>query len=136
LPCPEFTLYGPRRWGHVSDQFDNIFFRNHCRKLLEPILDQCEEYLATPERYEVLGFAGIDGSPSCGVDYTGSSREYYGSLGGHPDPMSVYATCELVKRNGVLISVLRDMLEERGLDLPIKGLFAAEPEKIMSFLED
>jgi len=50
--------------------------------------------------------------------------------------MSVYATCELVKRNGVLISVLRDMLEERGLDLPIKGLFAAEPEKIMSFLED
>ena len=96
LPCPEFTLYGPRRWGHVSDQFDNVFFRNHCRKLLEPILDQCEEYLATPERYEVLGFAGIDGSPSCGVDYTGSSREYYGSLGGHPDPMSVYATGELV----------------------------------------
>lgn len=136
LPCPEFTLYGPRRWGHVSDQFDNIFFRNHCRKLLEPILDQCEEYLATPERYEVLGFAGIDGSPSCGVDYTGSSREYYGSLGGHPDPLSVYATGELVRRNGVLISVLRDMLAERGIDLPIKGLFAPEPEKIMSFLDD
>ena len=136
LPCPEFTLYGPRRWGHVSDQFDNIFFRNHCRKLLDPILDQCEEYLATPERYEVLGFAGIDGSPSCGVDYTGSSRDYYGSLGGHPDPLSVYATGELVRRSGVLISVLKDMLAERGLDLPIIGLFAPEPEKIMSFLED
>ena len=102
---------------------------------MEPILDQCEEYLATPERYEVLGFAGIDGSPSCGVDYTGSSRDYYGSLGGHPDPMSVYATGKLVKRNGVMISVLKDMLEERGLDLPIRGLFAAEPNKIMSFLE-
>ena len=30
LPCPEFTLYGSKRWGHVSDQFDNPFFRNHC----------------------------------------------------------------------------------------------------------
>lgn len=26
LPCPEFTLYGPKRWGHVSNQFDNTFF--------------------------------------------------------------------------------------------------------------
>ena len=32
LPCPEFTLYGPKRWGHVSNQFDNTFFRDHCRK--------------------------------------------------------------------------------------------------------
>ena len=29
LPCPEFTLYGSRRWGHVSNQFDNPFFRQH-----------------------------------------------------------------------------------------------------------
>ena len=34
LPCPEFTLYGPKRWGHVSNQFDNTFFRDHCRKIL------------------------------------------------------------------------------------------------------
>ena len=37
LPCPEFTLYGTCRWGHVSNQFDNPFFRNHCKKILEPI---------------------------------------------------------------------------------------------------
>ena len=45
LPCPEFTLYGSQRWGHVSNQFDNIFFRNHCRKILQPIIDQMKEYL-------------------------------------------------------------------------------------------
>lgn len=28
LPCPEFTLYGARRWGHVSNQFDNPFSAN------------------------------------------------------------------------------------------------------------
>ena len=27
LPCPEFTLYGPGRWGHTKEQFDNPFFR-------------------------------------------------------------------------------------------------------------
>ena len=34
LPCPEFTLYGASRWGHVKEQFDNPFFRDHCRKIL------------------------------------------------------------------------------------------------------
>lgn len=25
LPCPEFLMYGGRRWGHSSEQFDNPF---------------------------------------------------------------------------------------------------------------
>lgn len=37
LPCPEFTLYGAQRWGHVSNQFDNPFFRAHCRPSSRPI---------------------------------------------------------------------------------------------------
>lgn len=36
LPCPEFLLYGPQRWGHVSDQFDNTFFRNYSDAFLAP----------------------------------------------------------------------------------------------------
>ncbi len=135
LPCPEFTMYGARRWGHVSDQFDNVFFRNHCRKILEPVLDQMEEYLSEPDRFEVLGIAGVDGSPSCGVDLTCESKEYYGSLGGHKDPLGVYKSIQMTNKNGVLISVLREMLDERGIDVPIRGLFAPEPEKVMSFLE-
>ena len=67
LPCPEFTLYGANRWGHVSNQFDNVFFRRHCRNILSPILDQLKEYLAHGERFEILGIVGIDGSPSCGL---------------------------------------------------------------------
>ena len=70
LPCPEFTLYGPKRWGHVSNQFDNTFFRDHCRKILAPCIQQLKEYLANEDWFEVLGIVGVDGSPSCGVDYT------------------------------------------------------------------
>lgn len=46
LPCPEFTLYGAQRWGHVSNQFDNPFFRAHCRAILSPYLLQMKEYLS------------------------------------------------------------------------------------------
>ena len=81
LPCPEFTLYGANRWGHVSNQFDNVFFRRHCRNILSPILDQLKEYLAHGERFEILGIVGIDGSPSCGVDYT-CTGDWYGSFEG------------------------------------------------------
>ena len=38
--------------------------------MLLPIVMQLEEYAAYPDRYDILGVYGINGSPSCGVDYT------------------------------------------------------------------
>ena len=40
LPCPELLQYGARRWGHTCDQFDNVFFRQRCREMLQPIVMQ------------------------------------------------------------------------------------------------
>ena len=84
LPCPEFTLYGACRWGHVSTQFDNPFFRQHCERQLDPVILQLKEYLAHAERFHVIGVLGIDGSPSCGVDYT-CTGAWGGSFGGRED---------------------------------------------------
>ena len=67
LPCPEFLLYGSNRWGHAVSQFDTPFFRKEAERMLEPFVMQIEEYLSSPERFELLGIVGIDGSPSCGV---------------------------------------------------------------------
>ena len=50
LPCPEFTLYGASRWGHVKEQFDNPFFRDHCRKILQPVIQQMKGYLQPREQ--------------------------------------------------------------------------------------
>lgn len=135
LPCPEFTLYGANRWGHVSNQFDNVFFRNHCRKILIPILDQLKEYLAHHERFEILGVVGIDGSPSCGVDYT-CIGNWYGSFEGRQNLSETLSTCSLSKGSGILMSVLNEMLEEEGLDKQIKitSLFAPEPEKCLNLI--
>ncbi len=134
LPCPEFTLYGCRRWGHTSNQFDNPFFRQHCRKLIAPALLEVQEYLSAPDRFEVLGFLGIDGSPSCGVDYTGTGN-WGGSPYGRADLDEVVASLSLAKKSGIFFDELQAMLKETGLTLRCAGLFAPEPEKAFSFLK-
>lgn len=121
IPCPEFTVYGSKRWGHVSDQFDNAFFRKHCKNLLELPLMEMEEYLANPDRFRVLGFVGIEGSPTCGVNLTctgpwGSSK----STG--QEWAEIVDQCKMVSKSGVLIQVLKEELKERGIDIPIYGL--------------
>jgi len=135
LPCPEFTLYGANRWGHVSNQFNNVFFRNHCRKILTPIIDQLKEYLAHQERFEILGIVGIDGSPSCGVDYT-CEGNWYGSFEGRQNLSEALDSCKLSRGSGVLMAVLKEMLEEEGLAKQIKitSLFAPEPEKCLNII--
>lgn len=129
LPCPEFTLYGSKRWGHVSDQFDNGFFRKHCKSLLELPLMEMEEYLANPDRFGVLGFVGIEGSPSCGVNLTctgpwGSSK----STG--QEWAEIVDQCRMVNKPGVLIQVLIEELNKRGIDIPIYGLNGRDLEEI------
>lgn len=136
LPCPEYTMYGADRWGHVSNQFDNIFFRKHCRNVLEPIIDQLKEYLAHEDRFEVLGFVGIDGSPSCGVDYT-CKGDWYGSFEGRENLQETLATACLAEGPGVLMAVLKEMLEEEGLSdkVVMTSLFAPEPDKCLNLIK-
>ncbi len=133
LPCPEFLLYGSRRWGHTYDQFNNAFFKDKCREVLTPVLLQIREYLDNPQEFELLGVLGIDGSPSCGVKYT--CRAMWGGEFSGRDVSPVLAQCKLEEGSGVMMEVLKEMLEENGIDLPIEGLFAPEAERIMALLD-
>ena len=121
LPCPEFTVYGAKRWGHVSDQFDNAFFRKHCRNLLELPFMELEEYLVHPDRFSVLGFVGIEGSPTCGVNLT-CTGPWGGSKSTGQEWAAIVDQCKMVSRPGVLIQVLKEELNKRGIDIPIYGL--------------
>lgn len=79
LPCPELAHYGLRRFWAVKEQFDNPGFRARCRGIASEVAAVVEEYLRNG--YEVLGFVGVNGSPSCGVrehgsgDWMGDPRE-------------------------------------------------------------
>ncbi len=134
LPCPEFTLYGANRWGHTKNQFDNPFFIEHCRKILEPVVTQLKEYIKNTEKFNVLGVVGIDGSPSCGVEYT-CLGDWGGNLSGRDDLKDKINSAALVKGSGVFMEVLFQILKEEGIRVDITGLYAEEPDRVMRLLE-
>ncbi|KMT22252.1 CD3072 family TudS-related putative desulfidase [Clostridium cylindrosporum] len=119
LPCPEMHVYGIKRWGHVKDQFDTPFFREQCRIILEPTVNQVKNYM--DNGYDVLGVVGIDGSPSCGVNLT-----YRGNFGGEFSCIENYKECidtlKMVNEEGVFIEELKSILNEKGLDIPFVAL--------------
>jgi len=121
LPCPEFTLYGPLRWGFVREQADNVFFRAHCRRILDPVVEQLCEYAAHPELFEVLGIVGIDGSPSCGVNKT-CSGDWFGEPFAGSNEQRVLAPASEKQGSGVFIEELTGLLHQRGLTLPVFSL--------------
>lgn len=134
LPCPEYLQYGYNRWGHTMDQFNNTFFRARCREMLQPIVQQIEEYLANPEEFKILGVLGVDGSPSCGVKYTCRAK-WGGEFSGREDLQEVLSSCKLQCGSGVLMSVFREMLDEKKIELNFDALFAPEAERAMNMLE-
>lgn len=121
LPCPEFLLYGSRRWGHASSQFDTPFFRKECEKMLEPFVMQWKEYSAFPDRFEIIGIVGIDGSPSCGINAT-----YDGDWGGEFQDMDrvkkAVGTLKRKERSGIFMEVLKEMMEKEELYIPMYSM--------------
>lgn len=136
LPCMEFTLYGAARWGHTKEQFDNPFFRDACYEALRPIVQQMRAYLQTEmrDRFDVLGIVGINGSPSCGVSRT-CVGPWGGEFSGRTDLPETLAKVSGVPGSGVMIEVLREMLEESGISLPIVGLDAHNPAPLRNLLQ-
>lgn len=89
--------------------------------MLEPVLMQIEEYLSSPERFELLGIVGIDGSPSCGVHST-YDGDWGGELTGIPDLTESIQTLRKVKHSGIFMEVFQKLLEERCLNVPFSLL--------------
>lgn len=120
LPCPEFIIYGSNRWGHASTQFDTPHFRETSRKMLKPFVMQIQEYLQNPDRFEIIGVVGINGSPSCGVNFT-----YAGEWGGelsNPKLSETLEKIEKVESPGIFMEVFQEMLAEKDITLPFYAI--------------
>lgn len=129
LPCPEFTLLGEARWGQCEKQYNTPYFRKHCKKISEQIVDQVEDYLNN--NYKVCGIIGLDGSPSCGVQIT-CQGEWGGEMSLNPDLNKQLSSLVMVPGPGVLIRELRKELNERNISLPF---FSFPEESTLNELE-
>lgn len=109
MPCPELPYAGILRRGQTKDQYDNAMFREHCRKIVEEIVDQIREYAKCGIKTKVV--VGVDGSPSCGVNETSRG-----------DPCKKMAENERVKGSGILIEELYLALRKRKISIPFYGI--------------
>lgn len=79
-------------------------------------MDEMEDYAA--RGYEVLAVIGMDGSPSCGVDFT--QQALGESWGGR---VQAVPTRQYLPGSGTFIEILRKSAKEHGLSsIPFIGL--------------
>ena len=112
LPCPEFTAMGYLRNPQGRQQYDNIFFRKHCRKELESYVDMICELKNNDNT--PLCYIGVQSSPTCSIYWGKHKTNKYKTESMNPDPNAkegegVY---------GVMTSVLDEMLKEKGINIP------------------
>ena len=112
LPCPEISFAGLRRWSQVIEQYDTPKYREHCRTLAEQSVDQIDHFLR--EDSFTLVIVGLEGSPSCGIHYIGSSDTWQG----YPGAADFDGKYPVKKGTGLFMQSLQDEIKRRGLSIP------------------
>ena len=137
LPCPEITMYGVKRWGHVKEQFNTPYYRKHCREIFLPIREQIIDYLDSG--YTLKTLIGIDGSPSCGIYQTCSSISWGGEMGATSGLDEKIKTLKTINSPGVFIEEIAKILRENNIQLDFIAVDETNPEssigKIINILE-
>ena len=110
LPCPELLAMGITWWWATKDIYDNPGYRRHCAGLAKFTADIIERY--SKKGFDVR-LIGLDGSPSCGVRFTGTSEPTWGGR-----PRATVEEYKIVPGKGVWIEELEKELQRRGLPLP------------------
>ena len=161
LPCPEFTAMGYMRNPQGRQQYNNVFFKKHCREELENYVDMIEELINN--KNTLLCFIGIGGSPTCSINWGKHKINKYKTESIMPIEEAQHAEdycetfcCDVVPNQGkkvleqkedmgkikssygVMTAVLDEMLKERGivipyLEAPVKEDIASE--KVKSFMD-
>lgn len=116
LPCPEIAFAGINRWSQVIEQYDTPKYRDHCQDLAIRAVDQFEHYLRRDSFSLVL--IGLEGSPSCGVNMTGSSEDWRG----YPGSVEMNGKYPVREGTGLFMKALKKEIVLR--DLPIPPILA------------
>lgn len=112
LPCPEFTAMGYWRNPQGRQQYDNVFFKKHCRKELSNYIDMvCE---LKNNNNTLLCYIGIQGSPNCSINWGKHKINKYKTESIIEDEKSETTSGVY----GVMTSVLDEMLKENNIDIP------------------
>ena len=140
--CPEASAMGLMRNPQGRQQYDNIFFRNHCKELLKAPMLMVKEFLKN--NYRLTCFLGLENSPTCGIHWGKHKVNRYqtespnpvdpsASLGtGKPDPSDPALA-------GIMAEILSEELAKENIKVPFlefPALSPADSENRKKFWED
>jgi predicted secreted protein len=134
LPCPETTACGLKRWEAVTEQYNTPNFRRHCRKILQPYIDQFYEHNKAGDK--IYAVFGVPFSPCCGIRNNPSCKSW-----GGPIMDTKIQHLEIVDGPAVFMEELMKMCDEINLKINFidvsedKNSFPhLQPEKILKEL--
>ncbi|MEM5774763.1 MAG: CD3072 family TudS-related putative desulfidase, partial [Anaerolineaceae bacterium] len=123
MPCPELMCLGLDRQARadhpgtvasedtrVADCMAGGAAQRVCRQLAADLVYQIEQYRCNG--FEVIGVLGINGSPTCGVEISWRADQE------QSEP-------------GVFIGLLQEACRQKGIELPFRGIRAAEPQQAL-----
>ncbi len=121
--CPETTAMGLMRNPQGRQQYDNTFFRKHCKELLQTPMLMVQEFLKNG--YSLVGFIGLAHSPTCGTAWGKHKKNKHQTESINPvenpspnDPVL----------KGIMVELIADAFDEMGVKVPLLDLPAKEPK--------
>lgn len=105
LPCPELLYKGLVRKPASRSSYDNPEFRKICQEIASQVVELVREY--EQNIIKVIAYLGVEGSPSCGVEWTHLKED------------------EAEKGSGVFTEALCKAMGKAGIQIKYLGL----PEK-------
>jgi len=133
-PCPETTAMGLQRNPQGRQQYDNIFFRQHCKELLKVPMLMVREFIKN--KYRLVAFIGLENSPTCGIHWGRHKVNRYQTESPvpaeNPDPEDPVLM-------GIMAEILSEELAEENIQAPFLEFPTQEPpesEKRLKFWED
>lgn len=116
-PCPETTAIGLMRNPMGRQQYDNIFFREHCKELLKVPLLMVREFLQNG--YKLIGYIGVANSPTCSIEWGAHKVNRYGTESPNEvDHPEVTPQSQDSKLRGIMAELLEQELLKEGIDCP------------------
>jgi len=112
-PCPETTAMGLKRNPQGRQQYDNIFFRNHCKELLKVPMLMVREFIRS--KYRLVGYIGLENSPTCGIHWGKHKMNKYNTES--PNPVEHPEPNEPVLM-GIMAEILSEELHKEGVNAP------------------
>ncbi len=112
--CPETSALGLMRNPQGRQQYDNVYFRSHCKELLKGPMLMIKEFLRN--NYRLTCFLGLEHSPTCGVNWgkhkTNKHRTESHIPVDNPDPGEPGL-------KGIMAEILEEELQAENIKVPL-----------------